>query len=65
MLASFGMALVPVFRRPVVAILSTGDELVELGVTPGAGRDYQQQHAVAGGCCAGGRLHPAHYRHRP
>jgi len=37
MLAGFGMALVPVYRRPVVAILSTGDELVELGCTPGPG----------------------------
>lgn len=37
MLATFGMALVPVYRRPTVAILSTGDELVELGTTPGAG----------------------------
>jgi len=37
MLAGFGLALVPVFRRPTVAILSTGDELVELGRTPGAG----------------------------
>ncbi|MDA8427879.1 MAG: molybdopterin molybdotransferase MoeA [Geobacteraceae bacterium] len=37
MLAGFGMALVPVYRRPTVAILSTGDELVELGRTPGAG----------------------------
>jgi molybdopterin molybdotransferase len=37
MLAGFGMALVPVFRRPTVAILSTGDELVELGRTPGPG----------------------------
>lgn len=37
MLATFGMALAPVFRRPVVAILSTGDELVELGRTPGPG----------------------------
>lgn len=36
-LATFGVALVPVFRRPVVAILSTGDELVELGRTPGPG----------------------------
>jgi molybdopterin molybdotransferase len=31
MLASAGRALVPVFRSPRVAILSTGDELVELG----------------------------------
>lgn len=37
MLAGFGLALVPVYRRPVVAILSTGDELVELGRTPGPG----------------------------
>lgn len=37
MLAGFGMALVPVYRRPIVAILSTGDELVELGCTPGPG----------------------------
>ncbi len=37
MLATFGMALVPVYRRPTVAILSTGDELVELGRTPGPG----------------------------
>jgi molybdopterin molybdotransferase len=37
MLAGFGMALVPVYRLPTVAILSTGDELVELGRTPGPG----------------------------
>ncbi len=37
MLAGFGMALVPVFCRPTVAILSTGDELVELGQMPGVG----------------------------
>jgi molybdopterin molybdotransferase len=37
MLAGFGMALVPVYRQPTVAILSTGDELVELGGTPGPG----------------------------
>lgn len=36
-LANFGKALVAVYRRPVVAIISTGDELVELGRTPGAG----------------------------
>ena len=38
MLASFGKAFVPVYRRPRVAVLSTGDELIELGETPVAGR---------------------------
>ena len=36
-LANFGKALVSIYRRPVVAILSTGDELVELGGIPGPG----------------------------
>ena len=31
MLASFGRTAVPVYRKPVVAILATGDELVEPG----------------------------------
>jgi len=37
LLASLGFAIVPVRRRPSVAILATGDELVELGqpLTPG------------------------------
>ena len=37
MLASCGRVFVPVFRKPKVAILSTGDELIELGepVAPG------------------------------
>ncbi len=35
LLASCGKALVTVQRRPVVAIVSTGDELVELGTAPG------------------------------
>jgi molybdopterin molybdotransferase len=37
MLAAFGQAEVAVYRRPRVAILSTGDELVELGepIAPG------------------------------
>lgn len=37
LLASFGMALVPVFRQPRVAIFTSGDELVELGRSPGPG----------------------------
>lgn len=35
MLASLGKAVVTVNRQPVVAIVSTGDELIELGKTPG------------------------------
>lgn len=38
MLASFGKALVPVHRRVRVAILSTGDELIELGEPPQPGK---------------------------
>jgi molybdopterin molybdotransferase len=38
MLASFGKAIIPVYRKARVAILSTGDELVELGVTPERGK---------------------------
>ena len=38
LLASFGQALVSVLRRPRVAILSTGDELVELGMPLGTGQ---------------------------
>ncbi len=34
MLASFGKAFVPVYRKPRVAVLATGDELIELGETP-------------------------------
>ena len=38
MLASFGKAFVPVHRRARVAVLSTGDELVEMGETPKPGQ---------------------------
>jgi len=38
MLASFGKATVPVHRRARVAVLSTGDELIELGEQPGSGK---------------------------
>jgi len=38
MLASFGKVFVPVYRPVRVAILSTGDELIELGEPPVAGR---------------------------
>ena len=38
MLATFGMTFVPVFRRPRVAIVSTGDELVEPGESLAPGK---------------------------
>src|SRR5439155_824610 len=36
--AATGRAEVPVHRRPGVALMSTGDELVEVGKTPGRGQ---------------------------
>ena len=40
MAASLGADMVPVYRRPRVAIVSTGSELVELGRPLGAGQIY-------------------------
>ncbi|MDR0771266.1 MAG: molybdopterin molybdotransferase MoeA [Burkholderiales bacterium] len=40
MLASLGIADVPVYRRLRVAFFSTGDELVSFGTTPAAGQIY-------------------------
>ncbi len=39
-LASLGRATVRVIRRPVIAILATGDELVDIGQPLGAGKIY-------------------------
>jgi molybdenum cofactor synthesis domain-containing protein len=36
--AATGLPLLPVHRRPRVALMSTGDELVEVGETPGKGQ---------------------------
>jgi molybdopterin molybdotransferase len=36
-LAAFGRDSVTVYRRPVVAIISTGDEVIPVGETPGPG----------------------------
>jgi len=38
LLAAFGRSRVAVFKRPVVAIVSTGDEVVPVDQTPGPGR---------------------------
>jgi molybdenum cofactor synthesis domain-containing protein len=37
-LATLGYTTVPVFRRPTIAIVSTGDELVDVGQRPGPGQ---------------------------
>lgn len=44
MLATVGQTTVPVFARPVVAIVATGDEIVEAGETP---RDFQVRNSNA------------------
>jgi molybdopterin molybdotransferase len=48
-LASLGCAEVPVFRRPCVAILATGDELVDVheALTPGKIRNSNEYTAIA------------------
>lgn len=38
LLAAFGRSRVSVFRRPVVAVISTGDEVVPVDAVPGPGR---------------------------
>jgi molybdopterin molybdotransferase len=61
-LATLGVTAVPVFRRPVVAVLSSGDELVDASDCPGPGqvRD-SNRYAIAGSLQAMGAL----VRHYP
>lgn len=56
LLATVGIAQVSVFPRPRVAVLSTGDELVEPDAKPGAGqiRDSNRAMLVAAIAAAGG-----------
>ena len=47
--AAVGKSRVQVFKRPRVAVLSTGDELVEIGPGYGAGADSEFEFLFAGG----------------
>lgn len=60
-LAAFGRTEVPVYRRPAVGIISTGDEIVAVENTPGPGqiRDVNAFTIASLVAEAGGR--PVHY----
>jgi molybdenum cofactor synthesis domain-containing protein len=52
-LATLGRTIVPVYRRPRVAIVSTGDELVDASERPGTGQVRDSNRwAIAGGLAA-------------
>lgn len=51
-LASLGLATVPVVRRPRVQLLVTGDELVAPGTTPGPWQIVDSNSVVLAGLCA-------------
>jgi molybdopterin molybdotransferase len=52
-LATFGVAAVTVYRRPRIALLSTGNELCEPGATPGPAQVRDVNQAVLGAQTAG------------
>ena len=47
--ASVGKSRVQVFRKPRVAVLSTGDEVVEINASPGASADPEFKFIFSGG----------------
>jgi molybdenum cofactor synthesis domain-containing protein len=60
-LATLGVTAIPVYRRPVVAVFSSGDELVDVGTQPERGqiRD-SNRYALAASLRAMGAV-PRHY----
>jgi molybdopterin molybdotransferase len=48
-LTGIGMSIVPVFKRPRIALISTGDEIVDAEVTPAPGQVRNiNQHSLGG-----------------
>ncbi|HVA32523.1 MAG TPA: molybdopterin molybdotransferase MoeA [Candidatus Baltobacteraceae bacterium] len=60
-LATLGVAEVPVYRRPVVGVLSSGDELVELSVRPAAGQVRDSNRYAVAACLRAMGAQPRHY----
>ena len=51
-LATLGTTAVEVYRRPAVAVISTGDELVDASGTPGTGQVRDSNRWAIAGCLA-------------
>ncbi len=52
LLAMLGMATVTVYRKPRVAVLSTGDELLPVGIAPQPGKIYDSNALALGALAA-------------
>jgi molybdopterin molybdotransferase len=51
LIAAFGIAKIKVFERPKIAILATGNELVDLGVIPRGGQIFEANRLVLSALC--------------
>ncbi len=51
LIASLGMAEITVFEKPKVAVLATGNELVEAGQRPGEGQIFEANRLVLASLC--------------
>ena len=65
LLATFGAVTVEVFRRPRIAVLSTGNELCAPEATPRPGQVRDANQCVLGAQSRGRRLRRDPRRHRP
>ncbi len=62
MLAALGKSSLRVYQKPRVAIMSTGDELVNIKTNPPPGQNSQQQQLFAGSASTGMRRDTDHPR---